>query len=39
MDLEKDLLHKLATAQGDILDNIELIENLECSKKLSIEIN
>lgn len=37
--LEKDLLHKLTTAEGDILENIELIENLEYSKKLSIEIN
>lgn len=37
--LEKDLLHKLTTAEGDILENIELIENLEYSKKLSTEIN
>jgi len=37
-ELEADLLHKLATAQGDILENIELIENLEYSKKLSTEI-
>merc|ERR1712072_386251 len=36
--LEKDLLYKLANAKGDILDDIELIENLEYSKKLSTEI-
>ena len=36
--LEKDLLFKLANAKGDILDDIELIENLEYSKKLSVEI-
>ena len=29
---------KLANAEGDILDNISLIENLEYSKKLSDEI-
>jgi dynein heavy chain len=28
----------LANAEGDILENIELIENLEYSKKISIEI-
>ena len=33
------MLHRLATAEGDILDNIRLIENLEKSKKLSTEIN
>ncbi len=32
------MLYKLATAKGDILENIELIENLEYSKKLSVEI-
>lgn len=37
--LEKDLLYKLANAKGDILDDIELIENLEYSKKLSVEIS
>merc|ERR1712072_820850 len=36
--LEKDLLYKLANSKGDILDDIELIENLEYSKKLSKEI-
>merc|ERR1711959_243576 len=37
-ELEKDLLFKLANAKGDILDDIKLIENLEYSKKLSVEI-
>jgi len=32
------LLFILANAQGDILENIELIENLEYSKKISTEI-
>jgi len=36
--LEDDLLYRLATAQGDILDDIELIENLEKSKKISVEV-
>jgi dynein heavy chain len=36
--LEKNLLHQLTTAEGDILENITLIENLESSKKISIEI-
>lgn len=37
-DLEEQLLYKLANAQGDILDDITLIENLEYSKKISVEI-
>ena len=37
-ELEKGLLKRLAEAEGDILENIELIENLEYSKKLSTEI-
>lgn len=37
--LEDDLLYRLATAQGDILDDIELIENLEKSKKISVEVS
>jgi dynein heavy chain len=32
------LLFRLATSEGDILENIELIENLEYSKKISTEI-
>jgi dynein heavy chain len=37
-ELETNLLFRLANAEGDILENIELIENLEYSKKLSVEI-
>jgi dynein heavy chain len=37
-ELEDNLLYRLANSQGDILDDIELIENLEYSKKLSTEI-
>lgn len=37
-ELEKGLLKQLAEAEGDILENIELIESLEFSKKLSTEI-
>jgi dynein heavy chain len=37
--LEDDVLFRLATAKGDILENISLIENLEYSKKLSNEIS
>lgn len=37
-ELESGLLRQLAESKGDILDDIELIENLEYSKKLSIEI-
>lgn len=33
------MLRRLAEAEGDILENIELIENLEYSKKLSTEIS
>ena len=36
--MEEGLLFKLANSKGDILDDIELIENLEYSKKLSVEI-
>merc|ERR1712183_730493 len=37
-ELEADLLERLANSKGDILEDIELIENLEYSKKLSNEI-
>jgi dynein heavy chain len=37
-ELEDDLLFKLANAKGDILDDIELILNLENSKKISVEV-
>lgn len=36
--LEASLLKQLAEAEGDILDNIELIENLETSKRIAVEI-
>lgn len=38
-ELEDELLFKLANAKGDILDDIALIENLEYSKKIAIEIS
>jgi dynein heavy chain len=38
-ELEADLLQRLANATGDILDDIELVENLEKSKMLSVEIS
>ena len=37
-DLEANLLDKLTNAKGNLLENIELIENLEESKRLSTEI-
>lgn len=37
-ELEKELLFKLANAKGDILDDIDLIINLENSKKISTEV-
>lgn len=37
-NLEADLLFRLVNQQGDILEEIELIENLEKSKALSTEI-
>jgi len=37
-ELEADLLFRLNSSKGDILDDVELIENLEYSKKLSTEI-
>ena len=37
-ELENDLLLSLANSQGDILEDIALIEKLEFSKKLSVEI-
>lgn len=37
-ELETGLLKQLAEAEGDILEDIDLIESLEYSKKLSIEI-
>jgi len=37
-ELEAGLLKQLAEAEGDILEDIALIESLEYSKKLSTEI-
>lgn len=38
-EIEDSLLYQLATAEGDLTENIELIENLEESKRVSIEIS
>ncbi|CAG9313552.1 unnamed protein product [Blepharisma stoltei] len=37
-ELEEDLLFKLTNAKGDILEDIELIENLETSKRIAGEV-
>jgi dynein heavy chain len=37
-ELEDSILFKLANAQGDVLEDVELIENLEDSKRISNEI-
>jgi len=37
-EIEDSLLYQLATAEGDLTENIELIENLEESKRVSVEI-
>ena len=37
-ELEDGILYQLATAEGDVTENIELIENLEDSKRVSIEV-
>lgn len=37
-DLEDNILFKLANAQGDITEDVELIEGLEAAKKISNEI-
>jgi dynein heavy chain len=37
-ELEDGILEQLANAEGDILENITLIENLEDSKRVSLEI-
>jgi dynein heavy chain len=37
-ELETGLLRQLAESKGDILEDVKLIENLEYSKKLSVEI-
>ena len=37
-ELEDDILHKLATAEGDITENVALIEGLEETKRISDDI-
>lgn len=37
-ELEDNILYKLATAQGDITEDVELIEGLESTKKIANEI-
>lgn len=37
--IENDILQSLQNAQGQILDNEEIIEQLKFSKKLALEIN
>jgi dynein heavy chain len=37
-ELEADLLQRLANSTGDILEDVPLVENLERSKALSVEI-
>merc|ERR1719506_3348168 len=38
-EIEDSLLSQLANAEGDLTENIELIENLEESKRVSVEIS
>jgi hypothetical protein len=38
-ELEDNILFKLATAQGDITEDVELIEGLESTKKIANEIS
>jgi len=37
-DLADGLLHKLSSAEGNLIEDIELIENLEITKKTAIEV-
>jgi dynein heavy chain len=37
-ELEDSILHRLASAEGDITEDIDLIEGLENTKKISIDI-
>ena len=37
-ELEEDLLFRLTNAKGDVLEDIELIENLETSKRIAEEV-
>jgi len=38
VELEDNILHKLADAQGDITEDVELIESLETTKRIANEI-
>lgn len=38
-ELEEDLLYKLSTAEGDLTENVPLIESLEESKRVSDDVN
>jgi hypothetical protein len=38
-ELEDELLYKLANAEGDITEDVELIESLEESKRVATEIS
>jgi len=37
-DLADGLLHKLSSAEGNLIEDIELIENLEITKKTAVEV-
>jgi dynein heavy chain len=37
-DLEDQILYKLATAQGDITEDVDLIESLEATKRIALDI-
>ena len=37
-ELEEDLLFRLTNAKGDVLEDVELIENLETSKRIAEEV-
>ena len=37
-ELEDDLLFRLTNAEGDVLEDVELIENLETSKRIAEEV-
>ena len=38
-DLEDSLLRELATSQGNMLDNVELVDTLEETKTKASEVN
>ena len=38
-DLEDTLLRELATSQGNMLDNVELVQTLEDTKSKAVEVN